>query len=94
MILATRTTRHGRRGVELGSGRETDLRRRPARRAQRQTVLIDTNGKSTEQAYFNAIKALPWMQVGRIVVVFTNKAPVDVVRDASRRKSANDFDQA
>ena len=80
--------------MELGSGRETDLRRRPARRAQRQTVLIDTNGKSTEQAYFNAVKSLPWVQVGRIVVVFTNKAPVEVVRDASRRKNANDFDQA
>lgn len=80
--------------MELGAGRETNLRRRTSKRDQRQTILIDTNGKSTERDYFNALKSMPWLQVGRIVVVFTNKAPVEVVRDASKRKVDNDFDQA
>jgi len=92
-MMAKDSRRRGR-GVEVGAGRVTDLRRRTAKRAQRETVLIDTNGKSTEKDYFNALKAMPWVQAGRIVVIFTNKAPVELVRDASRRKTENDFDQA
>ncbi|XVU27235.1 RloB family protein [Actinoplanes sp. CA-054009] len=34
------------------------------------------------------------MRAGRVVVVFKNGAPIEVVRDASRRKVANDFDHA
>jgi hypothetical protein len=82
------------RGIQLGSGRETNLRRQPSRRAPRKTILIDTNGKSTEQAYFNALKTLQWAQASRVVVVFKNGAPVDVVRDAGKRKTDNDFDEA
>ncbi|WP_091247774.1 RloB family protein [Micromonospora matsumotoense] len=89
-----RSNRETRRGVQVGSGRETDLRRQPARREQRIAVLVDTNGKSTERKYFGALKDLPWVHVGRVVVVFTNGSPVDVIRDAARRRSENDFDHA
>lgn len=40
------------------------------------------------------MKSLPWAQIGRIVVVFKNGAPVEVVRDAGRRRLDNDFDDA
>lgn len=82
------------RGVRPGSGRQTDLRRGPSSREPRPAILIDTNGKSTEPDYFNALKFLPWAQAARVVVVFTNGAPVEVVRDAARRKRASEFDQA
>jgi hypothetical protein len=82
------------RGVRLGAGRETNLHRRASLREPRKVVLIDTNGKATERDFFTAIKSLPWAPGGRIVVVFRNGAPIEVVRDASKRKSANDFDEA
>lgn len=89
-----RGNRASRGGVQVGSGRETDLRRRLGRRSQRVAILIDTNGKCTEREYFTAVKELVWAQNGRVVVVFTNGAPIDVIRDAHRRQVESDFDHA
>ncbi|MDG6108149.1 RloB domain-containing protein [Dactylosporangium aurantiacum] len=82
------------RGVKLGTGRETDLRRLPNRREQRTTVLVDTNGKSTEIKYFKCVKDLPWVTAGRVIVTFTNGSPLEVVRDAARRRDENEYDHA
>ncbi|MEV4769922.1 RloB family protein [Micromonospora humida] len=79
--------------VRSGRGRETDLRRRPASREQRTTVLIATNGESTERDYFNGLKQEPWVRP-RLVVVAERGSPVNVVRGAARRRQRDDFDEA
>jgi RloB-like protein len=76
-----------------GRGRETDLRRRPGFREQRTTLLIATNGESTERAYFNRLKQEPWVRP-RVVVVVERGSPVNVVRGAARRRQRDDFDEA
>lgn len=66
-MAARRPRSLARERVRLGTGRETDLRRRPPRLDQRRTVLIATNGQSTEKNYFSTLKQEPWVQarVGR-----------------------------
>ena len=47
---------HNQKTRRSGGRRETDLRRRPGVREQRLTILIATNGESTERAYFTGLK--------------------------------------
>ncbi|MEV0396242.1 RloB family protein [Polymorphospora rubra] len=77
-----------------GFSRETDLRRRPGTREQRTAILIATNGESTERDYFLALKAEPWVRAARVAVVFKRGAPIEVIRDAARRRDHDDYDQA
>ena len=79
--------------IRPGQGRETELRRRPGVREQRTTVLIATNGESTERAYFTALKQEPWV-TARVTVVGEKGSPVDLVRGTARRQQRDDFDQA
>lgn len=79
--------------IRSGRGRETDLRRRASTREQRTTVLIATNGESTERDYFNGLKQEAWVRP-RVVVVAERGSPVNVVRGAARRRQRDDFDEA
>lgn len=88
--MARRNTEAPHRGFR----RETDLRRRPGSREQRAAILIATNGESTERNYFLALKAEPWVRAARVAVVFARGAPIDVLRDAERRRDRDDYDQA
>ncbi|WP_433391056.1 RloB family protein [Micromonospora sp. KLBMP9576] len=56
-------------------------------------MLIATNGKSTEVAYFEGLKQEPWVRP-RVVVVVEGGSPVDLVRGAARRRQRDDFDEA
>ena len=87
-----RSERQAGRIVRTG-GRETDLRRGPATREQRRTVLITTNGESTERAYFDALKREPWVSVKAAVAV-ERGSPVDLVRGTYRRQQESDYDEA
>lgn len=87
-----RRERQTGRMVHAG-GRETDLRRGPATREQRRTVLVTTNGESTERAYFEALKREPWVSV-RVAVAVERGSPVDLVRGTYRRQQENDYDEA
>ncbi|MEV1154298.1 RloB family protein [Micromonospora chokoriensis] len=80
-------------GPRSGRGRETDLRRRASTREQRTTILIATNGESTERAYFDGLKQESWVRP-RVVVVAERGSPVNVVRGAARRRQRDDFDEA
>jgi RloB-like protein len=89
-----RNSRSGRSSVRIGTGRETDLRRTVGRRTQRTTVLISTNGKSTETRYFKFIKHLPWVSVGHVAVTFTNGSPMQAIREAAQQRTDDDYDVA
>jgi hypothetical protein len=80
--------------VRLGQGRATDLRRTVETVEQRTSVLIATNGKSTERSYFNALKQEPWVKPGKIVVVYEGGSPEELVRGAGRRRDREDYDEA
>ncbi|MFB9239949.1 RloB family protein [Plantactinospora siamensis] len=61
-------------------------------REQRRTVLIATNGESTERAYFSGLKQE--FTTHRVMVVVERGSPLEVVRGAARRRDANDVDEA
>jgi hypothetical protein len=61
--------------------------------AQRRTVLVATNGESTEKTYFSELKHEPWVQQ-RVVVVVEKGSPLSVVKGAARRRDRDDFDEA
>ncbi|WBC04329.1 RloB family protein [Micromonospora sp. WMMA1976] len=75
------------------TNRETDLRRRLPTREQRRTVLVVTNGESTERAYLDGLRRERWL-AHRLVVAVEKGSPVDAVRGAARRRDDNDFDEA
>jgi hypothetical protein len=79
--------------VRAGSGRETDLGRRSAHRAQRRTVLVATNGESTEKTYFSELRHESWVRQ-RVVVVVEKGSPLSVVKGAARRRDRDDYDEA
>jgi hypothetical protein len=93
-MTGSRRSRRGQRKIELGVGRETDLKRRSGQYEQRSTVLIATNGKCTERQYFLGLKQEDWVRVGRISVVFESGSPLEVVRGAAGRRDRNDYDEA
>ncbi|MFI7430525.1 RloB family protein [Micromonospora sp. NPDC049836] len=87
----------GRKGRNSGGtrdySRETDLRRRIGTRDQLRTVLVATNGQSTERSYLLALKQEPWVRP-RVVVVVERGSPIDMARGAARRRQRDDFDEA
>lgn len=77
-----------------GTGRDTDLGRRVDRYDQLPTVLIATNGKSTEPAYFRELKREPWVRAGRTTVKFFGGSPADLVKAAAGLRDRDDYDEA
>lgn len=91
-----RPDRPGRRPhsrIVTGTGRETDLGRHVDRYEQLPTVLIATNGKSTEPAYLRELKREPWVRVGRVAVKFLGGSPVDLVKAAAGLRDREDYDE-
>ncbi|MDG4764144.1 RloB family protein [Solwaraspora sp. WMMD406] len=77
-----------------GTGRETTLRRRVGYREQARSILIATNGESTERDYLTALKQEPWVHAGRVTVIVQRGSPLDVVKGAAARRSRDDYDEA
>lgn len=94
MAKGQRSQRSPARRIQIGAGRETDLRRRSGVREERTTLLVLTNGANTERQYLNAVKAEPWIGAGKVSVVMENGAPAAVVREAARRRDRDDYDEA
>lgn len=99
--MASRRKAEDQRGFQVpaprerggaGARRVTDLRRRPAVREQRRTVLIVTNGESTERVYFTGLKHD--RATHRVMVAVERGSPLDVVRGAARRRDTDDVDEA
>ena len=61
-------------------------------REQLRTVLVATNGESTERAYLRALKQELWVRP-RVVVVVEKGSPIDMARGAARRQQRDDFDE-
>jgi hypothetical protein len=83
-----------RPGVQIGSGRETELERRVNKYEQRSSILVATNGERTEVTYLKALSAEPWVRNARMTVIFENGSPAHVVTGAAERRSRDDYDQA
>ena len=73
---------HPYQPVAVGQGRRTDLRRRVDTRESYYSVLITTNGKSTEVAYLEELRKSPVVSpiISRYKVKFFGKAPGDLLR--------------
>jgi hypothetical protein len=74
--------------------RETDLTRLSETRNEFRSVLIVTNGKSTEVNYFTAVKSESWISAGKVVVKFENGEPSAVVSRAAALRDENGYDEA
>lgn len=84
--------RQAQRSRRPGISRETDLRRRSGIRPSRDTVLVLTNGISTEQRYFDGLRFEPWVQV--TMRVATRSVEPDVLVDkAIELRDEGDYDQ-
>jgi hypothetical protein avisC_11660 len=74
-------------------------RRRPRpRRAERRTILVVTNGKETEKAYFDRLKREFNRQEASTGITFTTKfingAPLTIIRELDGpRSSISDYDE-
>lgn len=80
--------------MQPGAGRETDLSRPTGVREQRQTVLVVTNGESTEVDYLTGLKQQPWVIHRLWVVKKKASSPTQVIKVAASRRDEDDFDQA
>ncbi|HEY0935945.1 MAG TPA: hypothetical protein VGD91_19665 [Trebonia sp.] len=89
----TRSNRGSRRGGS-GFSRETNLARRLGTREQRRSVLVVTNGESTEKDYFEALRAEPWAAGVNVRVKFEPGAPAAVVRRAATIRDESELDEA
>jgi hypothetical protein len=74
--------------------RETDLTRLSNIRDEGRSILIATNGKNTEMAYFAGIKEEPWITATKVVVKFLSGDPAEVVLRAAAMRDENDYDEA
>jgi hypothetical protein len=74
--------------------RETDLSRLSETREELRSVLIVTNGESTEVDYFTGVKSESWISVGKVIVKFENGEPSAVVARAAALRDENDYDEA
>jgi hypothetical protein len=83
-------TRPGRGGFS----RETDLKRVKEVRYEYRSILVLTNGDSTEIDYFAAVKSEDWITAGKVIVKFENGDPVAVVVRAAALLQQNDYDEA
>ncbi|MFL6115824.1 MAG: RloB family protein [Catenulispora sp.] len=70
------------RPITVGQGRQTDLRRKVEIRESSYSILITTNGKSTEVAYLEELRkvSLVSQRIARYKVKFFGKAPGDLLR--------------
>jgi hypothetical protein len=96
MQMATKRWRaedHTRRR-RPGFPRETDLTRRVNVRDEGRSILILTNGESTEVDYFNGMKEEPWITAVKVIVKFQAGEPASVVLRASVMRDDNDYDEA
>jgi hypothetical protein len=93
-MTGSRRSRRAAKKIELGVGRETDLRRRSNQYEQRSSVLIATNGRRTERQYFLGLRQEDWVRAGRISVVYESGSPLEVVRGAAGRRERSDYDEA
>lgn len=86
-----KTPKSSRRGVKLGQGRETTLRRRKAYRNSALTVLVLTNGVKTEKQYFDALRRRAWGNPFHVSI--KNCAPTALVEFGMSEKSNAGYDQ-
>src|SRR5258706_15440369 len=77
-----------------GFSRETDLRRLNEIRDEFRSILVLTNGESTEIDYFTAVKSESWISAGKVIVKFENGEPSAVVLRAAALRDENDYDEA
>jgi hypothetical protein len=79
-----------------GSGfkRETDLLRRVDTRRERRSVLVVTNGVSTEVDYFDALRREPWIRADKVKVKFVPGEPAAIVLRAASIRDDNAYDEA
>lgn len=73
---------------------ETDLRRSVNTREERRSVLIITNGKSTEVDYFGALRHEPWVTADKVLPKFEHGAPEAIVLRAARIRDESAYDEA
>src|ERR1022692_1640754 len=95
--MGSKSASSGRNPVRPRRGRfsrETNLRRLGEIRDELRSVLILTNGESTELDYFTAVKAEPWITAGKVIVKFQNGEPSAVVFRAAALRDENDYDEA
>lgn len=74
--------------------RETNLRRRVNTREEHRSVLIVTNGKSTEIDYFEALRQEPWITAHKVRTKFERGAPDAIVPRAARVRDESAYDEA
>jgi hypothetical protein len=84
----------GRRPVRGEFRRETDLKRDKEVRYEYRSILVLTNGESTEVNYFAAAKSEDWVTAGKVIVKFENGDPAAVVVRAATLRQQNDYDEA
>jgi RloB-like protein len=86
----------GRRRGGSDFSKETRLERRRDTREQRRSVLVVTNGESTEKDYFEALRAEPWVAASnvKLKVKFENRSPVAIVTKAAGIRDENEYDEA
>src|SRR5438552_8384197 len=99
MRMPTKGRRAGTNGRRArpprpGFPRETDLTRQVGIRDQGRTVLIVTNGESTEKDYFNGMKEEPWITAVKVIVRFAAGAPAAAILRAAVMRDENDYDEA
>lgn len=74
--------------------RETNLQRNVATREEHWSVLIVTNGKSTEIDYFEALRQEPWITAHKVRTKFERGAPDAIVPRAARIRDESAYDEA
>ena len=84
----------GHRPRNSGFKRETDLRRRVDTRQERRSILVVTNGVSTEVDYFDALRREPWVTADKVKVKFESGEPAAIVLRAARIRDDNAYDEA
>src|SRR5262245_50664358 len=85
---------HRTRRPRAGFLRETDLTRRIDVRSEGRSVLIVSNGESTEVDYFNGMREEPWITATKVVVKFEAGEPAAVVLRTAVIRDENDYDEA
>lgn len=74
--------------------RETNLLRRVDTRQERRSVLVVTNGVSTEVDYFDSLRREPWVTADKVKVKFVSGEPAAIVLSAARIRDENAYDEA
>lgn len=94
--MLDRSARAAHRARRGGSGfsRESNLTRGLGTREERRSVLIITNGESTEVVYFDALRTEPWVTADKVRVRFEAGAPTAIVDRAARIRNDSGYDEA